>query len=195
MRRPNSGREGVHRSLPESHNLKATTALPLLENLSGQYNSPDSLLPRLARVNQGINDKGLRLPFISRTRHIPQYEGVRIGKRVQQDESPQKSALVRRQYHDAIGVMGTPGFGLMGIAAWPSTRYQKKTKAQEARAEIRADVEKQIKALASKRAAAQANILELRQHTEDRKTTEDGRYLEGFENRRGKDLERYARSA
>jgi len=147
--------------------LKATTALPLLENLSGQYNSPDSLLPRLARVNQGINDKGLRLPFISRTRHIPQYEGVRIGKRVQQDESPQKSALVRRQYHDAIGVMGTPGFGLMGIAAWPSTRYQKKTKAQEARAEIRADVEKQIKALASKRAAAQANILELRQHTED----------------------------
>lgn len=83
----------------------------------------------------------------------------------------------------------------MGIAAWPSTRYQKKTKAQEARAEIRADVEKQIKALASKRAAAQANILELRQHKEDRKTTEDGRYLEGFENRREKDLERYAQSA
>lgn len=152
-------------------------------------------MPRLARVNQNINDKGLRLPFISHAENIPQYEGVRIGKRVQQDESPQKSALVRRQYHDAIGVMGTPGFGLMGIAAWPSTRYQKKTKAQEARAEIRADVEKQIKALASKRAAAQANILELRQHKEDRKTTEDGRYLEGFENRREKDLERYAQSA
>jgi len=66
---------------------------------------------------------------------------------------------------------------------------EEKTKAQEARAEIRADVEKQIKALASKRAAAQANILELRQHTED------GRYLEGFENRREKDLERYAQSA
>jgi len=92
---------------------------------------------------------------------------------VQQDESPQKSALVRRQYHDAIGVMGTPGFGLMGIAAWPSTRYQKKTKAQEARAESRADVEKQIKALASKRAAAQANILELRQPTEAHGRPED----------------------
>lgn len=123
MRRPNSGRGGYIAAF-----LKATTALPLLENLSGQYNSPDCLLARLARVNQSINDKRLRLPFISRTRHIPQYEGVRIGKRVQQDESPQKSALVRRQYHDAIGVMGTPGFGLMGIAAWPSTRYQKKRK-------------------------------------------------------------------
>lgn len=53
------------------------------------------------------------------------------------------------------------------LKEWDAKFDALKAKAQEARAEIRADVEKQIEALAGKRAAAQAKILELRQRTED----------------------------
>lgn len=53
------------------------------------------------------------------------------------------------------------------IKEWDAKLEELKSKAQEAKAEIRADYEKQLETLASKRDLARAKVLELRQRTED----------------------------
>lgn len=53
------------------------------------------------------------------------------------------------------------------LKEWDVKFDELKAKGQEAKAEIRADIEKQIESLSDKRAAAQAKILEVRQRTED----------------------------
>lgn len=52
------------------------------------------------------------------------------------------------------------------LKEWDAKFDELTAKAQDAKAEIRADVKKQLQALAGKRAEAQAKLLELRQRTE-----------------------------
>ncbi len=84
---------------------------------------------------------------------------VEIDRMLQQSSEPSKEGMTTKQaFQQKLEAQ---------LKEWDIKFDELKAKGQEARAEIRADIEKQIESLSDKRAVAQAKILELRRRTED----------------------------
>jgi len=84
---------------------------------------------------------------------------VEIDRILQQSSEPEKEGMgLKQAFQQNLEAQ---------LKEWDVKFDELKAKGQEAKAEIRADIEKQIESLSDKRATAQAKILELRQRTED----------------------------
>jgi|AMWB02.1.fsa_nt_gi DNA anti-recombination protein RmuC len=84
---------------------------------------------------------------------------VEIDRILQQSSEPGKEGMtIKQAFQQKLEAQ---------LKEWDDKFDELKAKGQEAKAEIRADIEKQIESLSDKREAAQAKILELRRHTED----------------------------